>query len=221
MKAFHHITIPSIRIRSERFPVGRGSASWRYRRTGKAFLWRRCNLGTHMAATLPCGRPPDDGGLRRGFSIRLRTPGAPSLLFYWFEFETSGTTRFLVRDRELSDGTGRLTDLRPDFRSHERFSQSAFQITVYSDHFDTPEWLRGAVVYQVFPDRFARAASRPPNARCVGYRSERIFHRTGTRMWIGGAARNRYIGCDFLVVACAGSRSPRIHRRIGWATVLP
>ncbi|MBR3257745.1 MAG: glycoside hydrolase family 13 protein, partial [Eggerthellaceae bacterium] len=31
-----------------------------------------------------------------------------------------------------------------------------FQITVYDSSFATPDWLRGAVMYQIFPDRFAR-----------------------------------------------------------------
>ena len=31
-----------------------------------------------------------------------------------------------------------------------------FQITVYDQRFSAPEWLRGAVMYQIFPDRFAR-----------------------------------------------------------------
>ena len=33
-----------------------------------------------------------------------------------------------------------------------------FQITVYDRGFSVPEWLRGAVMYQIFPDRFARGA---------------------------------------------------------------
>ena len=31
----------------------------------------------------------------------------------------------------------------------------SFQLTVYSADFDTPEWFRNSVMYQVFPDRFA------------------------------------------------------------------
>ena len=31
-----------------------------------------------------------------------------------------------------------------------------FQVTVYDGAFSTPEWLAGAIMYQIFPDRFAR-----------------------------------------------------------------
>lgn len=29
-----------------------------------------------------------------------------------------------------------------------------FQLTVYENNFDTPEWLKGGLIYQIFPDRF-------------------------------------------------------------------
>ena len=32
---------------------------------------------------------------------------------------------------------------------------NSFQLTVYSADFDTPEWFRNSVMYQIFPDRFA------------------------------------------------------------------
>ncbi|MBO4352714.1 MAG: glycoside hydrolase family 13 protein [Eggerthellaceae bacterium] len=34
-----------------------------------------------------------------------------------------------------------------------------FQITVFEPAFKTPDWLAGAIMYQVFPDRFARGAA--------------------------------------------------------------
>jgi hypothetical protein len=59
----------------------------------------------------------------------IRAPGAPVLLFYWFEVESDGKIHILLRNRERADGTGVPADKRPDFHTHERFSQSAFQIT--------------------------------------------------------------------------------------------
>ena len=40
-------------------------------------------------------------------------------------------------------------------------SQS-FQLTVYSKEFTTPDWLRNGVMYQIFPDRFARSDTYLP-----------------------------------------------------------
>ena len=34
-----------------------------------------------------------------------------------------------------------------------------FQVTVYDAAFETPDWLAGAIMYQIFPDRFSRGAS--------------------------------------------------------------
>ncbi len=36
-----------------------------------------------------------------------------------------------------------------------------FQLTVYASDFDTPKWLRGGIMYQIFPDRFCRAGKHP------------------------------------------------------------
>ncbi|MCL2754369.1 MAG: glycoside hydrolase family 13 protein [Oscillospiraceae bacterium] len=41
-----------------------------------------------------------------------------------------------------------------------------FQLTVYGAEFDTPDWLKGGIMYQIFPDRFAKSdkAEVPPAA---------------------------------------------------------
>ncbi|MCL2037269.1 MAG: glycoside hydrolase family 13 protein, partial [Oscillospiraceae bacterium] len=36
--------------------------------------------------------------------------------------------------------------------------EELFQFTVYASDFTTPDWLKGGVMYQIFPDRFAKAA---------------------------------------------------------------
>jgi len=37
-----------------------------------------------------------------------------------------------------------------------------FQLTVYDKEFDTPDWLKGGIMYQIFPDRFCKAVSESP-----------------------------------------------------------
>ena len=37
-----------------------------------------------------------------------------------------------------------------------------FQLTVYSEDFTTPDWLKGGVIYQIFPDRFCRSGDIKP-----------------------------------------------------------
>lgn len=36
-----------------------------------------------------------------------------------------------------------------------------WQLTVYDEHFSTPDWFKGGVMYQIFPDRFAKSGDLP------------------------------------------------------------
>lgn len=65
---------------------------------------------------------------------------SPSLLFYRFQYETSW---------------GR-TDIGCMENSHlaEIGSQDKWQLTVYSPDYKTPDWIKGGIIYQIFPDRF-------------------------------------------------------------------
>ena len=37
----------------------------------------------------------------------------------------------------------------------------AWQITVYEEHYQTPAWMKGGVMYQIFPDRFHKSGELP------------------------------------------------------------
>ena len=36
-----------------------------------------------------------------------------------------------------------------------------FQLTVFAESYQTPEWFRGGIMYQIFPDRFAKSGTMP------------------------------------------------------------
>ena len=63
----------------------------------------------------------------------------PGLYFYWFNI--GGCRAAMGRDRELE-----YSDNAP-----------AYQILVYSADFVTPEWFKGGIMYQIFPDRFFKS----------------------------------------------------------------
>ncbi len=67
------------------------------------------------------------------------------LYWYYFRLETADGTRYV-----LPDGRGARLSAQPG---------AAFQQTVFSSDFTTPAWLRGGVIYQIFPDRFCRAGA--------------------------------------------------------------
>lgn len=42
-------------------------------------------------------------------------------------------------------------------------SQTQWQLTVYDKNFNTPQWLRGGIMYQIFPDRFYNSGTKKDN----------------------------------------------------------
>ena len=72
-----------------------------------------------------------------GWKIELSFPET-GLFFYWFRI--GGRRAGMGKDRLLS------------------FSENApaYQILVYREDFVTPDWFKGGIMYQIFPDRFCR-----------------------------------------------------------------
>ncbi len=61
---------------------------------------------------------------------------------YWYHFTVAMKNGGNVITR-FENSTGRLSP-----------EGSNFQLTVYSKDFRTPDWIKGSVIYQIFPDRF-------------------------------------------------------------------
>lgn len=81
----------------------------------------------------------------------------PGLYWYHFVLGTDRGPRYVTR---IVDGTGGVT----------ADEGSQWQLTVYDPAFCTPEWIRGGVMYQIFPDRFCRQGlppTRQPAGRIV------------------------------------------------------
>lgn len=77
--------------------------------------------------------------------------GAPGLYFYRFELKAPGGTFYINR---FDGGAGNV----------EKEKKDPFQLTVFDPLFKTPDWIKGGVMYQIFPDRFAREGDFPPVA---------------------------------------------------------
>lgn len=96
-------------------------------------------------------------GMERGgdvWSVTLRVPETPGLLWYDFEAECSGRIVYCGNGRERLGGRSECTDAEP----------VPYQLTVYVPG-ETPAWFREGIVYQIFPDRFARGADWRENWR--------------------------------------------------------
>lgn len=59
--------------------------------------------------------------------------------------------------------------------SEEHASTGEFQLTVYRQDFFTPDWLSGGLMYQIFPDRFAKSESCPAPDQHKDYRMHQIW----------------------------------------------
>ena len=106
-----------------------------------------------------------------------------ALYKYHFEYDTSwGTSRIYHAGNGLAAIKGDGED---------------WQLTVYDKDFHTPEWLRGGIIYQIFPDRFASSGTKKQDVP-----SDRVLRtdRDGDPYWIptaeGKVLNNDYFGGD-------------------------
>ena len=106
-----------------------------------------------------------------------------ALYKYHFEYDTSwGTSRIYHVGNGLAAIKGEGED---------------WQLTVYDKDFHTPEWLKGGIIYQIFPDRFAFSGTKKQNVPL-----DRVLRtdRDGDPYWIptaeGKVLNNDYFGGD-------------------------
>jgi len=74
-------------------------------------------------------------------------PASADPTVYWYRFiAIDGTdTDYYEDDAARTMGWGQAFDETNDY---------SYQLTVYAQDFETPDWIKNAIVYQVFPDRF-------------------------------------------------------------------
>ena len=91
------------------------------------------------------------------FHASVRMPKTPILC--WYDFRAEDRDGNLIGYGCPQDGLGGegLASDQP----------RAWQITVYDEAYQTPEWLRSGVMYQIFPDRFrASGEAHPRREEC-------------------------------------------------------
>jgi len=142
------------------------------------------------------------------FAVTVRMPADPGLFFYWFEVETNTHIHYVTSDRHSAKGGCLLSPCRPRYLPGEAHTPSAFRITVHEAGITVPDWYTGALVYQIFPDRFNRDNAFTPLrfARDLK-RQERLFHAD----WhddvdFKGRPETGYMACDFYGGSLEGIR---------------
>ncbi len=79
------------------------------------------------------------------WELQLTAPNYLTILYYRFVVNDGTDIAYYEDDSLYDGGLGRVYDASPDI---------SWQIDVYDPVFDTPDWFKDAVVYQIFPDRF-------------------------------------------------------------------
>ena len=80
------------------------------------------------------------------------TPETTGQYWFTFEAETSDGQMLVLGDDPLRLGTeGILTEPQ---------NRTGFLLTAFEPDFEVPEWFRGTVMYQIFPDRFYRSRGK-------------------------------------------------------------
>ena len=82
----------------------------------------------------------------RRYGITFTVPERGCLVWYYFLIRQGEEICWYGSNEAQQGGMGQLWDREPP----------SFQITVYDRDSVTPAWLKQAVVYQIFPDRFCR-----------------------------------------------------------------
>ena len=125
-----------------------------------------------------------------GFSCRVIAPRTADALFYRFRLQCADGTQWLCPAED-----GRLSRLCPT-------PEAGFRLTVYETGFDTPAWFRKSVLYQIFPDRFARDSSNTAQRGVAHHRhmgQEVHFHEDWNEPveWQPNTPEGRYAPIDF------------------------
>ncbi|MGB4596071.1 MAG: glycoside hydrolase family 13 protein [Anaerolineaceae bacterium] len=105
---------------------------------------RLYNDRTNVQSMLPMSITYSDGTYD-WWEVQVPVSADPTVYWYCFVVTDGTDTDYYEDDAARTMGWGQAFDESPDY---------SYQLTVYDPDFQTPDWIKNAVVYQVFPDRF-------------------------------------------------------------------
>ncbi len=158
---------------------------------------RLYNDRTNVQSILPMSIAHSDGTYDWW---QATVPASADPTVYWYRFiAIDGTdTDYYEDDAARTMGVGEAFDETQDY---------SYQLTVYAPDFETPDWLKNAIVYQIFPDRFRDGD--PTNNKSAGtffYGEEGgTIYRSLTQDW------NTYICDPRGTDDCAGTYSKNFY----------
>ncbi len=96
-------------------------------------------MDTVLSMRLDC----TEGSLKK-YTACFNASEQPGLIWYYFKAGIGGVDYFYGNNQFAYGGAGSIANHIPVY----------YQITVYKDSGETPDWYKHAIMYQIFPDRF-------------------------------------------------------------------
>lgn len=129
----------------------------------------------------------------------LHLPMSSGLFFYWFEVHFKDGQQQFVVARPEAPWEACTSPCPPQLDPEVPRFAFPFQVTVYEKDFSVPEWFAGQLVYQIFPDRFARdSAWSMERMQASGHADERLYHESwNDEVDIKGKPETGYLAFDF------------------------
>jgi len=126
----------------------------------------------------------------------LPARSAQTVVYYRFVVRDGTDTDYYEDDGLFDGGWGMAYDDSPDY---------SFQVDVYRADFQTPEWMKNAVVYQIFPDRFNNGnANNDPDAADTPVYGNPVLKQDWSdlpegycRAYVGASCSENPLGRDF------------------------
>jgi glycosidase len=136
---------------------------------------RLYNDRTNVQSILPMAVAYSDGTYD-WWEVNVPVSADPTVWWYRFIAIDGTDTDYYEDEAARTMGWGEVFDETQDY---------SYQLTVYAPDFETPDWIKNAIVYQVFPDRFRDGDpdnNKPEGTFFYGEESGTIY-RSDTEDW--------------------------------------
>lgn len=120
------------------------------------------------------------------YQVQMEAPSAPCIVWYYFIVRMQDKIYYYGNKPDSLGGTGQLYEQDPP----------AYQITVFKKGAVTPDWFKGSVMYQIFPDRFYQS---PEGGQVLSAPKGSVIHAhwDNTPYYIRDADTGRIVSYDF------------------------
>jgi glycosidase len=132
------------------------------------------NDRTDTQALLNMSKVADDG-THEWWQATVPASSVPTIYWYRFIARDGTATAYYEDDEARTGGWGKV---------YGSVNDISYQLTVYDSDFETPDWVKNAVIYQIFPDRFRDGdPSNNPAAGRFFYNEAPTVYRSGGTDW--------------------------------------